>query len=88
MNCDDVVRLTRHHPNGNGFVDCLVAQPKLNQVNESLLAFCVFFVIRRRHAEFLRGGRTDVSNVVPGDFGERLWQFLQPAVIREAAVVD
>ena len=38
--------------------------------------------------EPLRGGRRDQRGVVPRQLGDRLGQFLQPAVVGEAAVVD
>ena len=40
------------------------------------------------HAEAVRGGGAQDRGVVPGELGDRLGQFLQPAVIGEAAVVD
>src|SRR6185503_16185522 len=41
-----------------------------------------------RVRNLLRGLRTDDRDVVPCDFRERLWKFLQPAVVCEPSVVD
>ena len=40
------------------------------------------------HAQAVRGGRTEERGVVPGELGDGLGQFLQPAVIGEAAIVN
>jgi hypothetical protein len=39
-------------------------------------------------AQSFRGFGTDHCSVVPGKFGDGLGEFLEPAIIREAAVVD
>ena len=44
--------------------------------------------IAARDAQFLSGSGTDQSSVVPGQLGERFWEFLQPAVIGETSVAN
>ena len=41
-----------------------------------------------RYSQFLRSLWTDQRGVVPGELGNRLGQFLQPAVVGKAAVVN
>src|SRR5258708_32853196 len=88
MNSDHIIRLTRHDPYRNILADRLVAMRQLDRVDVSFAAFLVLLVILRRDAELLRSVRADQRDVVPGNFGERLGQLLQPAVVREAAVID
>ena len=44
--------------------------------------------VARLHAQAVRGRRAEDRGVVPGELGDRLGQFLQPAVVGEAAVVN
>ena len=64
------------------------AQHQFDRVDESLAAFFFLFVIRFRQAKSFRSVGTDERDIVPGEFRQRLWQLLQPAVVREAAVED
>ena len=43
---------------------------------------------RVRQTEILCGGRADQRGIVPGQLGDRLGQFLQPAIVGKAAVVN
>ena len=47
-----------------------------------------FFADSFFEAQLLRGVRTNERGVVPGQFRKRLRQFLQPAVVGKATVVD
>src|SRR5690606_8655613 len=42
----------------------------------------------RVYAELPSETRADLDGVVPGDFGDRIRDFLQPAVVGEASIVD
>ncbi len=41
-----------------------------------------------REIELLRGFWTHQCGIVPGELRHRLWQFLEPTVIREASVIN
>src|SRR5215203_3433307 len=85
MNRDDAIRLTRLDPKRHANRLSLL----VNEINHRYVMFAAFYgaaVIDV--AKLSRGPRTDDCDVVPGDFCQRLRQFLQPAVIRKTAVVD
>src|SRR5882724_3124877 len=88
MNRDYIVRLAGHDPRRQRLTDRAASELQLDQIDIGFAAFLSFLVILRRDAQLLRRVRTDQSDVVPGDFRQRLWQLLQPAIVREAAVVD
>src|SRR5438132_9701963 len=88
MNCDHIIRLARHYPRRQRLADCASIQRQLNLIYKGLATLLVLIVILRVQAELLRGIRTDERDIVPSQFRQRLWQFLQPAVVTEAAVVD
>src|SRR5258708_2475207 len=88
MNSDHIVGLAGHDPRGDYFANRPAVEFQFDLIDVSFAAFLSFVVILRIDAEFLRRVRTDQSDVVPGDFRQRLWQLLQPAIVREAAVID
>ncbi len=88
MNRHDIVGLAGHDPRRQGFADRSAVEFQFDLIDHRLAAFLVLLVILQRDAELLRAVRAYHRDVVPGNFRQRLWQLLQPAIVREAAVKD
>ncbi len=73
---DYIVRLPRLDPTGN------------RQLAPAMLQLDDVGVLPSFNSELLRGVWTHPRRSVPCELRQRLWQLLQPAVVREAPVVD
>src|SRR5438552_1280576 len=84
MKCAATVRMTGHDPERHA--DRFPAVGHVDEDRRPLIHQRVALLVEA--AEIVCGLRTDQQYVVPRDF--RLWlrQFLQPSVVREAAIVD
>src|SRR5438132_336982 len=82
---DHPVRLAGRYPGGNCVADRATLVFDLQRVDVNVAAFFadLFF-----QAQLLGSVWTNQSGVVPGYLRQRLWQFLQPAVVGETTVVD
>src|SRR6266496_3674938 len=88
MNRNHVIGLSRQNPCGNCFANSAAIKLQFNLINESFATLLFLFVIWQRQAELLCSVRTDERDILPGKFRQGLWQFLQPAVVCEATIVD
>ena len=60
----------------------LIVSVTYSAVRAAVIALC------RRHTECGRGVGADNGGVVPRELGQRFGQFLQPAVVRKATIVE
>src|SRR5262249_12299486 len=86
MNRRATVRVTGRDPDGREQFAPLVLQ--LDDVNQRLAVLAAAPRNLMIQVESFRRRGADLDWVAPGEFRQRLGQFLQPAVVREAAVVD
>ncbi len=82
----DAIGLARQPPRGSG--DFAVRKRNVNDVRINLAVLPATRPDVVRQAQLSRCLGADQRGIVPGELGDRLWQFLQPAVIGETPVVD
>src|SRR6266550_1790399 len=85
MNSNDPVRLAGGDPGGNSVTDGATLVSNLHRVDVNVAAF---FPNRFCKPQLLCRVRTNQRGIVPCYLRQRLWQFLQPAVVGKTPVID
>ena len=85
MQGDNAVGMARRDPGRNGFTD---RPPCVNDLQGVDVDVAALFANRLIDPQLLCGVWTNQRGIVPGNFRQRLRQFLQPAVVGKTAVVD
>src|SRR5262249_2850478 len=83
---DDAVGLTGNNPNRCGYF--ALRKRNIDFVRNNLAVLATARSYRVFEVEIIFGLGADISGIVPSELRDRLRQFLEPAVVGEAAVVD
>ena len=83
---DGAVGVTRHDPDGRAHRR--IAETQLDDVRVKAAVLAAVGVAAEGDAQFQGRGRAEDGRIVPGNGGDRLGHFLEPAVVGKATVVD